>query len=194
VLWRNLFHPRAQTGSMVVRFTPRRSCHVSHAVRICRPYSGHAMCWRWLSRSRSQEKEGGEMALFAPALRGDFAGSRPLRIFGPRMAVHEFESRVGAISLMKKAPLLSAQMTDALGARARSNALPKGERGCRNGHLCAAFAIRFSSNYVGRQFHEQATSCTTDGRLPNTTDIFCGVCGRLGLRVWYARLQSGRHA
>jgi 3-hydroxyisobutyrate dehydrogenase len=61
-------------------------------------------------------KAGVDTALLAQALHGGFADSRPLQIFGPRMAAHAFEPRLGAISLMEKDVLLSAQMADALGA------------------------------------------------------------------------------
>lgn len=61
-------------------------------------------------------KAGVDTTLLASALQGGFADSRPLQIFGPRMAEHAFEPRLGAISLMEKDVLLSAHMADALGA------------------------------------------------------------------------------
>lgn len=38
----------------------------------------------------------------APALAGGFADSRPLQLFGPRMAAHAFTPRLGALELMEK--------------------------------------------------------------------------------------------
>ncbi len=61
-------------------------------------------------------RAGVDTTLLAQALHGGFADSRPLQIFGPCMAAHAFEPRLGAISLMGKDVLLSAQMADALGA------------------------------------------------------------------------------
>jgi hypothetical protein len=61
-------------------------------------------------------KAGVDTTLLAQALHGGFADSKPLQIFGPRMAAHAFEPRLGAISLMEKDVVLSAQMADALGA------------------------------------------------------------------------------
>ncbi|MDG2091426.1 MAG: NAD(P)-dependent oxidoreductase [Gammaproteobacteria bacterium] len=47
-------------------------------------------------------KTGIEVSKFADALKGGFADSTPLQIFGPRMAEHKFEPVLGAIALMKK--------------------------------------------------------------------------------------------
>lgn len=61
-------------------------------------------------------KAGVDTTLLASALQGGFADSKPLQIFGPRMAAHAFEPRLGAISLMEKDVVLSAHMAEALGA------------------------------------------------------------------------------
>jgi len=47
-------------------------------------------------------KAGVDVARFATALKGGFADSAPLQIFGPRMAEHKFQPVLGAIALMKK--------------------------------------------------------------------------------------------
>ena len=47
-------------------------------------------------------KAGIDVASLAEALGGGFADSSPLQIFGPRMAVHAFTPRLGAVSLMLK--------------------------------------------------------------------------------------------
>jgi 3-hydroxyisobutyrate dehydrogenase len=61
-------------------------------------------------------KAGVDTTLLASALQGGFADSKPLQIFGPRMAAHAFEPRLGAIGLMEKDVVLSAHMAEALGA------------------------------------------------------------------------------
>jgi len=43
-----------------------------------------------------------DVSRFAEALKGGFADSTPLQIFGPRMAAHRFEPHIGSIALMKK--------------------------------------------------------------------------------------------
>lgn len=50
------------------------------------------------------------------AMAGGFADSAPLRIFGPRMAKHAFEPRLGAIALMAKDAGLAGAMARRLGA------------------------------------------------------------------------------
>ncbi len=50
------------------------------------------------------------------ALRGGFADSTPFQIFGPRMAGHQFEPRLGAISLMGKDAGLAAGVAAEVGA------------------------------------------------------------------------------
>jgi 3-hydroxyisobutyrate dehydrogenase-like beta-hydroxyacid dehydrogenase len=47
-------------------------------------------------------KAGVDVARLPAALKGGFADSTPLQIFGPRMAKHRFEPRLGAIALMEK--------------------------------------------------------------------------------------------
>lgn len=61
-------------------------------------------------------KAGVEVTRLAEALKDGFADSRPLQIFGPRMAAHEFEPRLGAISLMQKDVELAACMAAAAAA------------------------------------------------------------------------------
>jgi 3-hydroxyisobutyrate dehydrogenase-like beta-hydroxyacid dehydrogenase len=59
-------------------------------------------------------KAGLDVDALPAALKGGFADSLPLQIFGPRMAAHRFEPRLGAISLMEKdinlASVLSMQL------------------------------------------------------------------------------------
>jgi 3-hydroxyisobutyrate dehydrogenase len=59
---------------------------------------------------------GVDVARLPEALRGGFADSLPLQIFGPRMAAHEFTPRLGAISLMEKDLLLARAMAQEAGA------------------------------------------------------------------------------
>jgi 3-hydroxyisobutyrate dehydrogenase-like beta-hydroxyacid dehydrogenase len=63
-------------------------------------------------------KAGVDVARLHEALRGGFADSTPLQIFGPRMASHVFEPRLGAISLMQKDVGLAAQLASRFGAEA----------------------------------------------------------------------------
>lgn len=59
-----------------------------------------------------------DVARLPEALRGGFADSMPLQVFGPRMAAHVFEPRLGAIALMiKDLGLARAMASD---ARART--------------------------------------------------------------------------
>ncbi|MGJ8544523.1 MAG: NAD(P)-dependent oxidoreductase [Sulfitobacter sp.] len=62
-------------------------------------------------------KAGVDVAQLAPALAGGFADSAPLRIFGPRMAAHEFTPRLGAIGLMRKDAILAQELAAKLGAQ-----------------------------------------------------------------------------
>lgn len=50
------------------------------------------------------------------ALKGGFADSTPLQIFGPRMAAHQFEPRLGAIDLMIKDVGLIGALAERVGA------------------------------------------------------------------------------
>lgn len=50
------------------------------------------------------------------AMRGGFADSRPLQVFGPRMAGHVFQPRLGSIGLMGKDVRLSMSVARRLGA------------------------------------------------------------------------------
>lgn len=49
------------------------------------------------------------------ALKGGYADSTPLQVFGPRMAVHQFTPRLGAIELMEKDVRLAMDLADSLG-------------------------------------------------------------------------------
>jgi 3-hydroxyisobutyrate dehydrogenase-like beta-hydroxyacid dehydrogenase len=59
-------------------------------------------------------KAGIDVKVLPAALKGGFADSLPLQLFGPRMAAHLFEPRLGAIALMDKdvglASALSAEV------------------------------------------------------------------------------------
>ena len=57
-----------------------------------------------------------DVAKLPEALAGGFADSKPLQIFGPRMAAHAFEPRMGAIRLMLKDARLALGLADAHGA------------------------------------------------------------------------------
>jgi len=61
-------------------------------------------------------KAGIDVAALPAALKGGFADSSPLQIFGPRMAEHSFEPRLGAISLMAKDVRLAMELSAANGA------------------------------------------------------------------------------
>jgi 3-hydroxyisobutyrate dehydrogenase len=56
------------------------------------------------------------VSCLAEALKGGFADSTPLQIFGPRMAAHRFEPHSGTIALMKK----DAELAGALAARTQA--------------------------------------------------------------------------
>ena len=58
-------------------------------------------------------KAGVDVERLPEALKGGFADSAPLQIFGPRMAAHGFEPRLGAIDLMIK----DVGLVEALAAR-----------------------------------------------------------------------------
>ena len=60
-------------------------------------------------------KAGIDVSRFADTLKGGFADSVPLQIFGPRMAAHRFEPRQTAIGLMKKDAGLAAQLAEEFG-------------------------------------------------------------------------------
>jgi 3-hydroxyisobutyrate dehydrogenase-like beta-hydroxyacid dehydrogenase len=68
-------------------------------------------------------KGGVDVAALPAALKGGFADSTPLQIFGPRMAAHQFEPRLGAIALMEKDVRLAAAMATESGAHAPMLAL-----------------------------------------------------------------------
>jgi 3-hydroxyisobutyrate dehydrogenase-like beta-hydroxyacid dehydrogenase len=68
-------------------------------------------------------RAGIDVARLPEALRGGFADSMPLQIFGPRMAEHAFEPRLGAIALMAKDLALARAMADRVGAHAPLSAL-----------------------------------------------------------------------
>ncbi len=61
-------------------------------------------------------KAGVDPARLAPALAGGFADSRPLQLFGPRMATHTFTPRLGAVELMEKDVMLAHSLAMSLGA------------------------------------------------------------------------------
>lgn len=61
-------------------------------------------------------RAGIDVARLPDAMAGGFADSAPLQIFGPRMAEHEFEPRLGAIALMVKDADLAGVMARKLGA------------------------------------------------------------------------------
>jgi 3-hydroxyisobutyrate dehydrogenase-like beta-hydroxyacid dehydrogenase len=52
------------------------------------------------------------------ALQGGFADSGPLQVFGPRMARHAFEPRLGALNLMHKDVRLAVALAGEAGAQA----------------------------------------------------------------------------
>jgi 3-hydroxyisobutyrate dehydrogenase-like beta-hydroxyacid dehydrogenase len=70
-------------------------------------------------------KAGVDVAGLAAALKGGFADSSPLQIFGPRMAGHHFEPRLGAIALMVKDVGLATALSEACGAQTPSLALAR---------------------------------------------------------------------
>lgn len=47
-------------------------------------------------------RNGVDVAALPGALQGGFADSMPLQIFGPKMAAHRFEPRLGSVALMQK--------------------------------------------------------------------------------------------
>ncbi|WCT74469.1 NAD(P)-dependent oxidoreductase [Sphingomonas naphthae] len=61
---------------------------------------------------------GVDVACLPAALRGGFADSRPLQLFGPRMAAHRFYPRSGSIALMAKDAAFAAGMAAAIGVEA----------------------------------------------------------------------------
>lgn len=61
-------------------------------------------------------KAGVAVARLPEALKGGFADSTPLQIFGPRMASHAFEPRLGAIDLMIKDVGLIQALAERVGA------------------------------------------------------------------------------
>lgn len=61
-----------------------------------------------------------DVAALPGALTGGFADSQPLQIFGPRMAAHRFEPRMGAIALMHKDMKLAIELSSRYGARTPS--------------------------------------------------------------------------
>ena len=56
-------------------------------------------------------KAGLDVGALPASLKGGFADSLPLQIFGPRMAAHRFEPRLGAIALMEKDVNLAAALS-----------------------------------------------------------------------------------
>lgn len=56
-------------------------------------------------------RAGLDVGRLTDALRGGFADSAPLRIFGPRMAAHSFEPRLGSMALLEKDIVLALAMT-----------------------------------------------------------------------------------
>jgi 3-hydroxyisobutyrate dehydrogenase len=56
-------------------------------------------------------KAGLDVGALPASLKGGFADSLPLQIFGPRMAAHSFEPRLGAIALMEKDVNLAAALS-----------------------------------------------------------------------------------
>ncbi|MBU4612367.1 NAD(P)-dependent oxidoreductase, partial [Achromobacter sp. GG226] len=61
-------------------------------------------------------RAGVDAARLAPALAGGFADSRPLQLFGPRMASHTFTPRLGAVELMEKDVNLVHALAQSAGA------------------------------------------------------------------------------
>jgi 3-hydroxyisobutyrate dehydrogenase-like beta-hydroxyacid dehydrogenase len=61
-------------------------------------------------------KAGVDAPRLPEALKGGFADSMPLQIFGPRMAAHQFEPRLGAIDLMIKDVGLIGALAERVGA------------------------------------------------------------------------------
>jgi len=61
-------------------------------------------------------KSGIDVGRLVEAFRGGFADSKPLQIFGPRMAHHEFEPILGAIAMMRKDVELVAQLANKTGS------------------------------------------------------------------------------
>lgn len=61
-------------------------------------------------------KAGIDVAKLPAAFAGGFADSSPLQIFGPRMAEHQFEPRLGAIALMAKDTALASEFAAQFGA------------------------------------------------------------------------------
>jgi 3-hydroxyisobutyrate dehydrogenase-like beta-hydroxyacid dehydrogenase len=68
-------------------------------------------------------KAGIDVTNLPEALRGGFADSLPLQIFGNRMATHSFEPRLGAIALMTKDLSLARAMAARVDATAPVSAL-----------------------------------------------------------------------
>jgi 3-hydroxyisobutyrate dehydrogenase-like beta-hydroxyacid dehydrogenase len=62
-------------------------------------------------------KAGVDVERLPGALKGGFADSAPLQIFGPRMAAHAFEPRLGAIDLMIKDVRMANDLADVASAR-----------------------------------------------------------------------------
>jgi 3-hydroxyisobutyrate dehydrogenase len=62
-------------------------------------------------------KAGVDVRRLPEALRGGFADSAPLQIFGPRMAEHVFDPRLGAIGLMAKDIALAQRLAASVGGR-----------------------------------------------------------------------------
>ena len=62
-------------------------------------------------------KAGIDVSRLPSAMKGGNADSAPLQVFGPRMAQHVFEPRLGATSLMLKDVHLVAQMAAEVGAK-----------------------------------------------------------------------------
>ncbi len=61
-------------------------------------------------------RAGIDVARLPQALRGGFADSAPLQVFGPRMAAHQYEPRLGAIRLMLKDIEAARIMAEGAGA------------------------------------------------------------------------------
>jgi 3-hydroxyisobutyrate dehydrogenase len=68
-------------------------------------------------------KAGVNVDALPAALEGGFADSSPLQIFGPRMAAHRLEPRLGAIALMVKDVRLATELSSLCGARTPNLAL-----------------------------------------------------------------------
>jgi 3-hydroxyisobutyrate dehydrogenase len=64
-------------------------------------------------------KAGIDVARLPEALKGGFADSGPLQVFGPRMAAHNFEPRIGSSALMAKDMNLGTALAAANGVPAR---------------------------------------------------------------------------